>query len=232
MLHSNYVYTNGIHYPYSFVYSTSTARLAASGFTALDVGKLAWQQNGTGTDGIQSLWMLQAITPTWVQIGTGGASVSGSATLANGKIWIGDGSNLAQEKTLSGDLTTTNAGVVTVKRPLGFLITGALTAGSLITDILLPTAFTVGSVKIGVGTAPTSGSILVDVHYHATTPGSAVTIFTTQGNRPAITAGTYTGTSAAPDITSLAAGGHISIIVDSVGLLVAGSDLTIWLISA
>ena len=36
------------------------------------------------------------------------------ATLAHGKIWIGDAGGTAQEITLSGDLTTTNAGVVSV----------------------------------------------------------------------------------------------------------------------
>jgi hypothetical protein len=49
-------------------YATAAARLAATGFVATDVGKLAKQQdNGT-------LWELTAVTPAWVQVG-GGSSL-------------------------------------------------------------------------------------------------------------------------------------------------------------
>lgn len=42
-----------------------------------------------------------------------GASISGSS-LSNGKILIGDGSNISQEKTVSGDATLANTGVLTL----------------------------------------------------------------------------------------------------------------------
>lgn len=42
------------------------------------------------------------------------ASVSGNSTLANGKIWVGDGSNKAQEVVVSGDATISNTGAVTL----------------------------------------------------------------------------------------------------------------------
>lgn len=108
MLHSSYRYTNGVHYPISYEYSSSTTRLAATGFVATDLYKFAVQLDNA------SLWMLTATTPTWVQIGTGGAIVSNVSSLANGKIWIGDGSGIAQEKTMSGNGTISNAGALSV----------------------------------------------------------------------------------------------------------------------
>jgi hypothetical protein len=58
----------GIHVCYQFVYANAAARAAATGFVASQVGKLARQLDDN------SLWMLTATTPTWVQIsnGTGG----------------------------------------------------------------------------------------------------------------------------------------------------------------
>src|SRR5262245_44426077 len=49
----------GVHVPYNWTYADSTARLAATGFVAGDVGKLALQSSDN------SLWMLTATTPTW-----------------------------------------------------------------------------------------------------------------------------------------------------------------------
>jgi hypothetical protein len=47
------------HAPYNWEYADETARLAASGFTAEDVGRLALQLN------TMNLYMLIATTPTW-----------------------------------------------------------------------------------------------------------------------------------------------------------------------
>jgi len=52
--------------PYEWRYDDETARLAATGFTAEDVGKLAWQDDN------RTLWVLTAIGPaTWQQVDTG-----------------------------------------------------------------------------------------------------------------------------------------------------------------
>lgn len=62
-----------VHIPYAFSYADATAREAATGFTAADVGKLARQLDDN------SLWMLTDDSPeTWVQVGgtTGGAGGS------------------------------------------------------------------------------------------------------------------------------------------------------------
>ena len=37
-----------------------------------------------------------------------------SGALTNGKVWIGDGANTAAERTLTGDVTVTNAGVTAI----------------------------------------------------------------------------------------------------------------------
>ncbi|UCG53158.1 MAG: hypothetical protein JSW58_06290 [Candidatus Latescibacterota bacterium] len=52
-----------IHIPYSWQYNNATERLAATGFLAEDVGKLAWQLDNN------SIWLLSSVTPTWVQVG-------------------------------------------------------------------------------------------------------------------------------------------------------------------
>ena len=70
-LHSALTGTN-IHVPYAWSYADQTAREAASGFAAGDVGKLALQEDD------DSLWILTATTPTWVAVGSG--STSGMAT--------------------------------------------------------------------------------------------------------------------------------------------------------
>ncbi|MES3036773.1 MAG: hypothetical protein V4736_02610, partial [Bdellovibrionota bacterium] len=42
------------------------------------------------------------------------ASVTNSSTLNNGKLWLGDGTNLAQEQTMSGDASITNLGMISI----------------------------------------------------------------------------------------------------------------------
>lgn len=51
------------HPVHNWTYATLAARLAATGFVAADVGKLALQTND------YSYWQLTAITPTWAKLG-------------------------------------------------------------------------------------------------------------------------------------------------------------------
>ena len=64
--HSN-IAPADVHVPYSFLYADATARGAASGLVAGDIGKLARQLDDN------SLWMLTAVTPsiTWQAVGGG-----------------------------------------------------------------------------------------------------------------------------------------------------------------
>jgi hypothetical protein len=76
-------------------------------------------------------------------------------------------------------------------------------------------------VRIGVGTAPTGASVIVDVKKNGTT------IFTTTGNRPAISAGGFSGVSGTPDTPSVTTNDYLTVDVSQVGSTVAGSDLTV-----
>jgi hypothetical protein len=52
-----------IHVPYNWSYADTAAREAATGFVTADIGKLALQEDDN------TLWILTAITPTWVAVG-------------------------------------------------------------------------------------------------------------------------------------------------------------------
>lgn len=54
------------HAPWSWSYANAAARTGATGFTADDVGKVAWQDS----DG--TAWVLTATTPTWIALGGSG----------------------------------------------------------------------------------------------------------------------------------------------------------------
>lgn len=51
------------HVAYAWVYADQATREAATGFVTADLGKLARQTDN------DTLWVLTAITPTWVQVG-------------------------------------------------------------------------------------------------------------------------------------------------------------------
>ena len=110
---------------------------------------------------------------------------------------------------------------------LAFSIPGALTAGQKKQRILAPCALTLTKVRLVVDTAPTGADLIIDVH---TGTNAGTSIFTTQGNRPTITAGNKTSVSSAPDVTAIAEGIEFSVIIDQIGSTVAGSDLTIEVI--
>lgn len=63
-----------IHVLCNWNYANEAARTGASGFTASDVGKAAWQTDNN------TFWVLVATTPTWVQLGASGATDHGSLT--------------------------------------------------------------------------------------------------------------------------------------------------------
>ena len=82
---------------------------------------------------------------------------------------------------------------------------------------------TISLVRATVGTAPTGSSLIVDVNKTGTT------IFTTQGNRPTIAAGTDTDTGV-PDVTTWEDGTYLTADVDAVGSTIAGADLVITVV--
>jgi len=98
--HGKFTTSEGIHIPYQWAYADSTARIGASGFVTADVGKLCRQLDDN------SLWMLTATTPTWMQVNGSGATtlddltdvdtstsapVIGQALIWNGTNWTPTG---------------------------------------------------------------------------------------------------------------------------------------------
>lgn len=76
-----------IHIPYAYTYANAAARTGASGFVSADLGKFARQTDDN------TIWMLTATTPTWVQVSSaastpppppillwGNSNVSGTTT--------------------------------------------------------------------------------------------------------------------------------------------------------
>jgi hypothetical protein len=86
-----------MHAVANWVYADAAARTAATGFIAADVGKLAWQQSD------DTLWMLKATTPTWVQhsfrVGT-----------AAGTVAAGNDSRLSDARTPTAHATSHKTG--------------------------------------------------------------------------------------------------------------------------
>ena len=116
-----------------------------------------------------------------------------------------------------------SAGNITGPMVAGRVLTlgkgGALTAVAGSMRLYVPWACTIVGVRASVGVAPTGASLIVDVNKNGTT------IFTTQDNRPTITATNFTDLSSAPDVTAIAADDYLTVDVDQIGSTVAGSDL-------
>jgi hypothetical protein len=97
----------------------------------------------------------------------------------------------------------------------------AVTTGQ--TRFRLPFDATIVGVSAAVGTAPTGSSIIIDVNKNGTT------IFTTQGNRPAIAVSSHEAAEVTNmDITSLSTGDYITIDIDQIGSGTPGSDLSVF----
>jgi hypothetical protein len=103
-----------------------------------------------------------------------------------------------------------------------FSKTGDLAVGTGTFKFVMPYAATLVSVTLTAGTSPTGAAILVDVNKNGTT------IFTTQGNRPTLAAGTTVGSaSATPNVTAMAAGDYLTVDIDQVGSTLPGTDLLV-----
>ena len=53
------------------------------------------------------------------------------------------------------------------------------------------------------------------------------TIFSTQGNRPTVAAGSQDGSAATPDVTAVAAGDVLTVDIDQIGSSTVGADATV-----
>lgn len=132
-----------------------------------------------------------------------------------------------------GDILTYNASqsiwVSTAASALGgqrqfiFNSPGTLSVGA--NPLIYPNAtsyvYIVEKVFLIVGTAPTGADLIVDIHKNGTT------IFTTQSNRPVISAGETVGYSATIDDDMWFNDDYLTMEIDQIGSSVAGADLTV-----
>jgi|GEM_PF-6564949 len=102
---------------------------------------------------------------------------------------------------------------------VNFYIAGAQTAAAKKSGALISFAGTVVDVRAYVDTAPTGAALIVDVNKNGTT------LFTTQDNRPTVAISGNASTAVVPDVPAVAAGDRITIDVDQIGSVVAGSDV-------
>lgn len=114
-------------------------------------------------------------------------------------------------------------------RPIGvpYFFTGALSVKTGTHRIYNDTGvnFTIEGFRISVGTAPTGASLILDVNKGGST------IYTTQANRPTLTAGSNTVKhTTAPDTTAWNDGEYLTIDIDQVGSTLAGADLVVQVI--
>jgi len=121
---------------------------------------------------------------------------------------------------VSGSLTIDGVLAVPIEA-YTFSVTGAVAVATGKSRIYLENDYVVETVRAAVNTAPTGAALVVDVNKNGTT------IYTDQGKRPSIAAGTNTDLGDSPDVTALAAGDYLTVDVDQVGSTVSGADLTV-----
>jgi hypothetical protein len=197
-LHGQLGPTDGIHVPFSWSYANAAARLAAVGFVAGDVGKLALQQDTSG------LWELTGYSPiAWTAMA--GAALVIGGTLGGGTpgllLYVGAGPVLAQGPAnivLSGQITANamalglqsiaTAGgttVLTVASPNMTLFTGVLGQTLVLpaaTSLTVGQQYCVVNQSTGVITVQTSGgAFLVTVPTNGYVYLTCLTIGTTAG---------------------------------------------------
>jgi len=109
-------------------------------------------------------------------------------------------------------------------KTLAIKYAGTLIVGAGATRLYNDTGvtWTITAVRATVETAPSGGSVIVDVNKNGTT------IFTTQANRPTIASGNLTsGKVTSANITSVADGDYLSADVDQIQAPAANLTMTI-----
>jgi hypothetical protein len=181
------------------------------------------RKDNTITDVVAGTVTLTDDTTNYIEVTAAGVVSDNTTGFTSGQI------PLYTAVTASGEITTVTDKRAFIgrteiqKRGISFYIDGELSVDTGLAIFVVPLGLTltIASVYVRVGTAPVDASLIVDVNKNGTT------IFTTQGNRPTITTGNTSATSAAPDVTSITAADYITIDVDQVGSTTAGSDLSI-----
>ena len=110
---------------------------------------------------------------------------------------------------------------VAVTSAFTFSKVGDLTVAAGKGRLKVPMAITIVDVTATCNTAPTGAAALFDVNKGGTT------IFSTQGNRPTVAAGSQDGSAATPDVTAVAAGDVLTVDIDQIGSSTVGADATV-----
>ena len=154
--------------------------------------------------------------------GTGVLTATGFAGPLTGAV-TGNASTataLATARTIGG-VSFDGTANVAVTSALTFSKVGDLTVAAGKGRLKVPMAITIVDVTATCNTAPTGAAALFDVNKGGTT------IFSTQGNRPTVAAGSQDGSAATPDVTAVAAGDVLTVDIDQIGSSTVGADATV-----
>lgn len=122
------------------------------------------------------------------------------------------------------DGTDYNAQWIANKKSIAFYIDDVLEAGTNLISVIIPQALKITGIKLAVDIAPTGANLIIDINQNGTS------IYTTQVNRPTITAGNTTADAILPDTINLVTGDKISLDIDQIGSTIAGENLAIIVI--
>lgn len=100
-----------------------------------------------------------------------------------------------------------------------FSMTGALATKVGGFKVYMEGDYVLDTVRASVGTAPTAGTVVVDVNRNGTT------VYTTQANRPTIATSGFTALGGAAANDTFSAGDYLTVDVDTVGT--SSADLTV-----
>jgi hypothetical protein len=171
-----------------------------------------------------------------INIGTGATagtttitigSATGSTTNILGTAQVGGNAILTSASTINASTLNTQAPSYYADHIIPYTKTGALTTSTGTIRYRLPWAATIIGVSATVNTAPTSGTVVIDVRkgLSATPATTALTIFPTT-TKPTIATSGYVAASVTPDTTSLAAGDWLLVDVTAG---TGASDLSVFI---
>ena len=193
--------------------TTGNAATATALATARTIG-------GTSFDGTGNIAVGLAATATALATARtiGGTSFDGTGNIAVGL--AATATALATARTIGG-VSFDGTANVAVTSAFTFSKVGDLTVAAGKGRLKVPMAITIVDVTATCNTAPTGAAALFDVNKGGTT------IFSTQGNRPTVAAGSQDGAAATPDVTAVAAGDVLTVDIDQIGSSTVGADATV-----
>ena len=216
----------------------ASAAIAQSKIASLTTDLAAKTDKSTFTTKGDIYAATAASTPARLGVGVDGQLLSADSGQSTGLSWVTvtaasvGAISVSEKGSASGVATLDPTGKIPASQLPTAQITKVLPYSYLGSLVVGPGTFrlyndsgatwTISGVRASVGTAPAGASIIIDINKNGTT------IFTTQGNRPAIAAAANTsGNVTNMDVTSVASGEYLTVDIDQVGSTTAGADLTV-----